>query len=190
MPFDTTSLCEGDRVTHTIQEDLGIGVVLSSNNLPKMASGIYYVKFAKGIRAVFLSRLTLVSPKLTNKDKALAEGLSVFEDEDNLSYRHNQLRINSCDQEALDSICELFLYYYPLKKASIVISMGPHGLKYDVCIPNVPGLVGLNHKLKIYFNANGKRNSYFQIQIGSKQLAEYLIARGVVPELEGHVQND
>lgn len=125
--------------------------------------------------------------KLSNKDQVLSIGLSIYKDENNLSYRNNRLDISTCDQQAFQDLYAIFMVHYFKGNSRIVISRGPHGLKHDVCIPNVSELEGINHKLKVYFNPKGKRNHYFQIQLASKEMALHLIKNGVVPELEGDV---
>ena len=60
-----------------------------------------------------------------------------------------------------------------------------HDAKYDVIVQNAAELAGLNEKLGLFFNTQGKScRSYLDIQIGSRLLAEYIMRQGFEPEVE------
>jgi hypothetical protein len=57
------------------------------------------------------------------------------------------------------------------------------GSKYDLLLPNVSELVGLNERLGLYFNPGGKYANPQTIKIDKVLLTDYLMTQGLRPSL-------
>jgi hypothetical protein len=59
-----------------------------------------------------------------------------------------------------------------------------HHAKFDITFPNSKNIAGLDHELNLNFNSQGKScRSYLEVQIGSRSLAEFLMKRGMLPDI-------
>jgi len=59
-----------------------------------------------------------------------------------------------------------------------------HGSKFDLILPNVPELVGLNKRLGLFFNPGGMYSSPAVIKISNVVLTDKLMSMGLLPSLE------